>query len=148
MSNQTIKISSRQTRHYGSVSQEFAIETIVETDEKNTIDVYYERMNLRLDKEFSAWEANHMPRVAPAMDTSTKAIAGGILEYTERNGKSLYKWKSGEWSTWGVPVYDEVLQRDLPEAIGKRTFPMDDCTGFVEIVDGKAKRVTVISCPQ
>ncbi|MFW5692453.1 MAG: hypothetical protein ACOCX3_03795 [Chloroflexota bacterium] len=86
--------------------------------------------------------------------TTTTAASATVTETADEitvnltNGKRLYRVKGGRYSTWGVPIYPEVLRAsgyDNPEAQIPDAGLKISGNFTVEIIDGKPKRVLSLS---
>lgn len=140
-------ISVKISQNFGAVTIEVGHEAGYEIDGREKRNAVYQGVMAMLQaqiKEFTRDGLTDIPSTPILGSVSTEVLHGGAVVAEMRDGEMLLRWRGGKYSKHGVPIYDEVAAK-LPfepqMALVKGGVPTDNWTIYVEVENGKPKRV-------
>jgi len=143
-------ITVQITKNYGGVSVTLGWSGVFVVRSSGDVRAAFQTAHDTVESQFGWFERDKLPSVnaplAGSADAGNAQFFGDVIEVEQRNGKTFYKIKGGQWEKFGVRVWPEVLKAagidpdQLP--VGESRLARD-CA--VEMNGDKPKKVISIS---
>ena len=154
MKKRRFRIDARISRNYGSHSVEFGISELVDCANGHDRRNAFNNLLGQLQDQIYVYEQTHLQDVRLPEPSSPITSQGELqtiplthIIVENKNGKRMLSAKGGQYSKFGVAIYDDTCTTDLPlddYDYGEHDFTGRGISFTVDIVDGKPRRVVSI----
>lgn len=155
MSEREIKLKVEITRNYGVHSITFGMDEVVTVANGHERREAYNGLVKQIQDQIAVYEAYDLPNLKlpvlqgnqPQASNRVETFKVTHLVVESKNGKRYLSAKGGKYTKYGVALYPDTCETQLPiETYDYGVHPMDslNVTATVDVVNGKAQRVLSI----